>query len=200
MVGEQPISFIYPRFSLSFAVMRKLTHAEIAQKRIKPDEISHAQRIPVSVIVDNVRSLYNVGSIFRTSDGLGVKKLWLCGITGHPPHPQLMKTALGAEMKVVWEHHPDVYYVLEKMKEDGYQIILLEQTDRSIPLDQCEISAPVCLVLGNEIEGVSERLLSLCDRSVEIEMDGMKNSLNVAVAFGIAAHHFRGGLKNKARY
>ena len=189
---------IFPIIKLNYiSAMRKLTHHENVLRQEKKMLLP---RIALTVVLNNIRSLYNVGSIFRTSDGLGVKKLWLCGITGHPPHPQLMKTALGAEMKVAWEHHPDVYYVLEKMKEDGYQIILLEQTDRSIPLDQCEISAPVCLVLGNEIEGVSERLLSLCDRSVEIEMDGMKNSLNVAVAFGIAAHHFRGGLKNKARY
>ena len=177
--------------------MRKLTHHEnVLRQEKKMDR----PRLPLTVVLNNVRSLYNVGSIFRTSDGLGAEKLWLCGITGHPPHPQLDKTALGAEKKVAWEHHPDVYYVLEKMQEEGYEIVLLEQTDRSIPLDECEFAAPVCLVLGNEIEGVSEKLLSLCDRSVEIEMDGLKNSLNVAVAFGIAAHDVRSQLKNIVRY
>ena len=172
--------------------MRKLTHQEIVERQ---EERMKHPRLPFVVVLNNVRSVYNVGSIFRTSDGLGIEKLWLCGITGHPPHPQLLKTALGVEKRVAWEHHPDVYFVLNKLKKENYQIILLEQTDRSLPLDEFEPRFPVCLVLGNEIEGVNERLLLLSEVSLEIAMDGFKNSLNVAVAFGIAAHHIRQTMK-----
>jgi len=151
------------------------------------------------VVLNNIRSLYNVGSIFRTADGVGVEKLYLCGITGHPPDNQISKTALGAENEVPWEYYPEAGTVLSRLKTEGYEIILLEQLEQSVPYEDYGPEAPVCLVLGNEIAGVSDELLSICDRTVEIEMAGLKNSLNVAVAFGIIAYHFRSCFKTKAR-
>ena len=147
--------------------------------------------MPFTVVLNNIRSLYNVGSIFRTADGVGIEKLWLCGITGHPPDPKISKTALGAENTVPWEHSWNIDTVLKELKKRHYQIVFLEQMDRSIPYQNFEPKSPVCLVLGNEISGVSEETLSLCDAAIEIEMAGLKNSLNVTVAFGIVGYHLR---------
>jgi len=168
--------------------MRKLSHEEvITRQEIKFKEA----RLPLVVILNNIRSLYNVGSIFRTSDGARVEKIWLCGITGHPPNNQIAKTALGAQDHVSWEYREDVSSVLEELKEKDYQIVFLEQTNESCFYQDFIPKSPVCLVIGNEIEGVSSDILSYCDAAIEIEMDGIKNSLNVAVAYGIVAYHFR---------
>jgi len=146
---------------------------------------------------DRLTSLYNVGSIFRTSDGAGVEKIWICGITGHPPNNQITKTALGAEEHVAWEYRENICSVLEELKARKYQIVLLEQTQESRPYDSINLKVPVCLVVGNEIEGASQEILSLCDDAIEIEMSGIKNSLNVSVAFGVIAYHFRNSLTEK---
>ena len=176
--------------------MRKLTHQEIVQRQEKK---SQATRLPLTVVLNNIRSLFNVGSIFRTADGAGVEKIYLCGYTGFPPQSQISKTALGAEQRVPWEHEKDVVKVIARLKQEGYQIVLLEQLEQSIDYHEFELRSPrgpVCLVVGNEIEGVSEGLLPYCDAAVEIEMAGVKNSLNVSVAFGVVAyhlsHHLRG--------
>ncbi len=181
--------------------MHKLTHREIVNRqnlRLKQP------RLPLTVVLNNIRSLHNVGAIFRTADGVGVEKIWLCGITGFPPQSQISKTALGAEDRVPWDHHPETLEVVVELKRKNYQIVLLEQMTESIEYHRFKPKAPVCLVVGNEIEGVQERLLALCDASVEIPMMGIKNSLNVAVAFGIVAYHFRTCLarnfKNTLRY
>jgi len=168
--------------------MRKLSHQEIV---LRQQSQKVKQRLPFSVVLNNIRSLYNVGAIFRTSDGVGLEKLWLCGITGHPPHPQLSKTALGAEDQIPWEHRTDAISVVKALKKKGYQIVLLEQMEKSVPYQDFIPQAPVCLVVGNEINGVSDELGSLCHSAIEIEMAGLKNSLNVAVAFGIVAYHIR---------
>ncbi len=176
--------------SLSFRdiLMRKLTHKEIVtrqkEKLIEP-------RLPLSVVLNDIRSLYNVGSIFRTADGAGVEKIWLCGITGYPPQKDIHKTALGAEESVAWEYRKDIIAVLEEFKKKNYHIVLLEQMEGSIPYQQFSIKRPVCLIVGNEITGISDEILSYCDSSIDIEMAGVKNSLNVSVAFGIIAYHFR---------
>jgi tRNA G18 (ribose-2'-O)-methylase SpoU len=175
--------------------MRKLTHEEIVGRQ---KEKLKAPRLPFTVVLNNIRSLYNVGSMFRTSDGAGVEKIWACGITGHPPNQQIAKTALGAQDHVAWEYRQDVCSVLEELRAGGYQIVLLEQTRGSCPYETFKPRPPVCLVVGNEIEGVSRDILPYCDAAVEIEMSGVKNSLNVAVAFGIAAYHFRRCLADKA--
>lgn len=152
--------------------------------------------MPFCAVLNNIRSLYNVGSIFRTADGAGLEKLWLCGITGVPPKPMIKKTALGAEEEVDWEYREDALLLVRELKQKGYQIVLLEQITQSISYEELESKPPVCLVLGNEISGVSDELLKLCDQAVEIEMMGIKNSLNVSVAFGVLAYHIKRVLKN----
>lgn len=174
--------------------MRKLTHLELVSRQ----RAQNGPRLPLTVVLNDIRSLYNVGSIFRTSDGAGVEKLWICGITGFPPDSQISKTALGAESSVPWEYHPDVCAVVRRLKAEGYQAVLLEQTEQSLPYESFEPDGPLCLILGNEISGVSEELTSLCDRALEIDMAGVKNSLNVTVAYGIVAYHFRTHLKKLA--
>jgi len=172
--------------------MRKLTNDEnIARQKIN----SVRPRVPVVVVLNNIRSLFNVGAIFRTADGAGVEKILLCGITGTPPQAQIAKTALGAENSVPWEYHRDTTVVVRELKAQGYQIVLLEQTDASISHDVFVPHFPVCLVLGNEIEGINDDLVGLCDQAVEIDMSGIKNSLNVAVAFGVIAYSLRSSYK-----
>lgn len=175
--------------------MKKLTHQEIV---IRQEELQKntPPQVPLTVILNNIRSLHNVGSIFRTADGAGVEKIWLCGITGYPPNSQISKTALGAEARVPWEHAYDAKEILRDLKKRGYQIVLLEQTDRSVSYHTFVPKGPVALVVGNEIEGISDELVGFADASVEIEMAGLKNSLNVGVAFGIAVYHLRNCLKN----
>lgn len=172
--------------------MRKLTHKEIVfrqEKRMKEPPLE------VVAVLNNIRSLYNVGSIFRSADGAGIKKIWLCGITGTPLQDPVKKTALGAEDRIPWEHEKDTLKVIRTLKEKGYQIVLLEQMDKSISYHRFIPKTPVCLVIGNEIEGVSPELINLSDAAVEIEMSGIKNSLNVSVAFGIIAYHLRHSIK-----
>lgn len=174
--------------------MRKLSHPELVARQ---EILKKNPRLPFCVVLNDIRSLYNVGSIFRTADGAGVEKLWLCGITGHPPDTQITKTALGAEKEVSWEYRRDAREVLREMKSQGYQIIFLEQLAESIPYQDFQTSGPVCLVLGSEVAGVDETLVSLCDKTLEIEMAGLKNSLNVSVAFGVVAFHVGNLLKQK---
>ncbi len=165
---------------------RKLTHEEIVKHQAKN---VHRRRLPFVVVLDNLRSLYNVGSAFRTADGVGLEKVWLCGITGFPPQSQISKTAIGAEQVVPWEYSEDTGSVIRDLKEQGYEIVLLEQTPQSCDYHEYEPHAPVCLVIGNEIDGVSESVVGLADYAIDIKMHGCKNSLNVSVAFGIAAYH-----------
>jgi 23S rRNA (guanosine2251-2'-O)-methyltransferase len=166
--------------------MKKLTHAQIVDRQVAR---SQTARIPVSVVLDNIRSLHNVGAIFRSADGAGIEKLWLCGITGYPPQGEIAKTALGAEESVAWEYAEDTIEVVRRHKARGYQIVLLEQIDTSISYDEFIPDKPVCLVVGNEVEGVMDGLAGLADAALEIPMAGVKNSLNAAVAFGIVAFH-----------
>lgn len=173
--------------------MRKLTNLEIVSRQ---RQRALQSRLPFSVVLNDIRSLHNVGSIFRTCDGAGIEKLWLCGLTGYPPNAQLAKTALGAEQSVAWEYRKDIIALIKEIKSSGYEIVLLEQTNQSIPYNEFRPRGPGCLIVGNEIEGVAADIVPLCDIAVEIEMDGaVKNSLNVSVAFGIMAYHIRSCLK-----
>ena len=174
--------------------MRKLTHQELIERQ----ENSASGKRPFVAVLNNIRSLYNVGSIFRTADGAGFEKLYLCGVTGIPPDSKISKTALGAEKSVPWEYFRDALDCLRQLKAQGYQIILLEQTVESIPYQELIPQAPAALVLGNEITGVSEELLRLSDTAVEIDMAGLKNSLNVTVAFGVVAYHMKNQLQRIA--
>ena len=169
--------------------MRKLSHDEIVARQIS---FQPASRFPVSALLNNVRSLYNVGSIFRTADGARLSKLYLCGYTGFPPARKVLKTSLGATETVPWQRHACAVECARELKQQGVSIVLLEQTDRSEPFDQAAFSYPLCLVVGNEIEGIDPELVKLADQSIEIPMYGVKNSLNVAIAFGIAAFHLIG--------
>lgn len=140
------------------------------------------------VICENIRSLYNVGSIFRTSDALQVKKIYLCGYTGTPENPRLEKTALGAEKTVPWEHNKQAWRVVEKLKKQGVQIVALELTKDSIDLKKFKPAFPLAIIVGHEVDGVSDSLLRRADKTIHIPMLGMKDSLNVANAFSIASY------------
>lgn len=169
--------------------IRKLTNQELKAARPSPEDIGSAGRLPVSVLCEDIRSLYNVGSIFRTSDGVGIEKLYLCGYTGFPPRPEIDKTALGSAESVPWERCPNQFEVLRGLKKRGYRAVALEHTSISVPYDEACYEFPLCLVIGNEVKGVTEELLALCDMAVDIPMHGVKQSLNVSVAYGIAVYH-----------
>lgn len=143
------------------------------------------------VICHNIRSRENIGSIFRTSDAFAVSKIFLTGYTPAPPHPKISKTALGAEQWVPWEHKASIASLLKELKQKRVRIVALEQTKESIPLHLFRPRFPLALMLGNEVGGLSERILRYGDSAVMIQMRGRKESLNVAVAFGIAAYHIR---------
>ncbi len=177
--------------------MRKLTPTELQARQNTIQ--TRGEKTPLIVVLNNIRSLYNVGSIFRTADGMGVQKIFLCGITPIPPDNQITKTALGAEKSVTWKFFECAAEAVEQAKSEGYQIILLEQTQNSISYQNFFPSLPVCLVLGNENAGVSDELLELADASVEIEMAGLKNSLNVSVAFGIVGYHISNAYRAHCR-
>ena len=142
------------------------------------------------VVCHNIRSLHNVGSIFRTADAAGVTRLYLCGYTGYPPRKEISKVALGAEKAVPWEYHFHTWQVLERLKLQGVQIVALENYPQlpSIDFRQFQPQCPVALLLGNEVNGLSPALLKRADHIVHIPMYGRKESLNVAVAFGIAVY------------
>ena len=145
----------------------------------------------IHLLAHNIRSLWNVGSLFRTCDAMDVEKLYLTGYTGRPPRKEITKTALGAEEFVPWEHVDEPLDILQQLKSEGWQIVSLEQTEHSLPLLDFSPTYPLCLLLGNEIKGVREDLLALSDAIVSIPMLGKKESLNVAVAAGIALHALR---------
>jgi 23S rRNA (guanosine2251-2'-O)-methyltransferase len=172
--------------------MRKLTHDEIALSRNTLDTIHSVRKLPVFVLLNSIRSNYNVGSIFRTSDGAMIEKLYLCGYTPCPPKKEVLKTALGSTESVKWEYVKDAKTVITELKRKNIQICALELTDKSIPYHKMKPDDfPICLVVGNEITGVSQELLDLCDKSIEIPQFGIKQSLNVAVAYGIAIFELR---------
>jgi|SRR5271165_3415752 len=146
------------------------------------------QSIPVSILLDNVRSLYNVGAFFRTADAAGCAKLYLCGITGRPPKRAITKTALGAEETVAWEHHAASLPLIEKLQSTGHEIAAVETSRRAVDLFDWQPNFPVCVLFGHETDGLSPELLTLCDTHVRIPMLGRKHSLNVATAGGIVIY------------
>ena len=143
---------------------------------------------PIYGLAENIRSLWNVGSLFRTSDAVGVRKLYLCGYTAKPPRPEISKTALGADETVPWEHVRDPLKVVVRLKELGVGIVALETGEGAVPYDAFPYEFPLCLLVGNEVEGLSRPLLSAADAKVSIPMLGTKESLNVAVAYGVALY------------
>jgi 23S rRNA (guanosine2251-2'-O)-methyltransferase len=142
----------------------------------------------IVALLHNIRSLHNVGSMFRTADGAGVEKLFLCGETGTPPRAEIAKTALGAEESVPWEYWMDARECVERLKREGIRIVALELAPQSVDYRSFVKKGLVCLVVGNEVDGLPPALLALCDGCIRIPMRGKKESLNVSVAFGVAAY------------
>jgi tRNA G18 (ribose-2'-O)-methylase SpoU len=164
--------------------MSKLEGEEILRKwrQNRPQ-----QRFPLVAVLDNIRSAYNVGSMFRTAECAYISKLILCGITAHPPHPKLEKTALGTTELVPWEYFQNTLEAIKTLKKQGFKIAALEITSRSVPLQNIKPSDfPLALVIGNEVTGVDDSVLTEADMIVEIPLFGEKESLNVAIAFGVA--------------
>ncbi|AFN73671.1 tRNA/rRNA methyltransferase (SpoU) [Melioribacter roseus P3M-2] len=172
--------------------MRKLSHEEISKNRSTLETLHRVSKLPVYAVLHNIRSSYNVGSILRTSDGAMVEKLYLCGFTPAPPKKEVLKTSLGAEESVAWEYAKDTKSVILELKSKGIKICALELTDNSKPYyNLTKNDFPLCLVVGNEISGVTDDILELCDFSIEIPQYGIKQSLNVAVAYGISIFDLR---------
>ncbi len=164
--------------------MRKLTNPE---KQERWEKLRPPKRFPIAAVLDNIRSAYNVGSMFRTGECAYISELVLCGITARPPHKELEKTALGATQFLPWRYFPDVPEAVRALRAEGWRIAALEITDQSIPIQAVEEKHfPLALVVGNEVSGVDERVLAEADVVVEIPLYGRKESLNVAVAFGVA--------------
>jgi 23S rRNA (guanosine2251-2'-O)-methyltransferase len=145
-------------------------------------------RLPVAVLLDNVRSMYNVGAFFRTADGVGLEKLCLCGITAHPPKKSISKTALGAEETVPWEHDWDAVHMADGLRRSGYQLAAVETSAHAVDLYEWQPRFPVCVAFGNEVEGLRPELLQMADAHVRIPMMGSKESLNVATAGGVVLY------------
>ena len=155
-------------------------------------EYREKEKLPLRVLADNVRSMYNVGSVFRTADAFLIDEIILGGISGCPPHPEITKTALGAEESVKWRHVDDSYSEARLLKEEGWKIAVLEQTHGSLPLQKFapEKGARYVLVLGNEVEGVDQRIVDIADMALEIPQFGTKHSLNVSSSAAIALWQF----------
>jgi tRNA G18 (ribose-2'-O)-methylase SpoU len=165
--------------------MKKLKLDELG--RISVDQFKNTNKIPVCILLDNVRSLHNVGSAFRTADAFLIEKIILTGITGKPPHREIEKTALGATESVDWVYYEKPEDAVSGLKESGYRIVAVEQTTESIPLQKFTVpeTEKICLVFGNEINGVSEEVIALTDLALEIPQAGTKHSLNISVCVGI---------------
>jgi tRNA G18 (ribose-2'-O)-methylase SpoU len=169
--------------------MRKLSYQEIFAQRPTLSEISGMPRLPLYCLAENIRSLYNVGSIFRTSDAVMLSHLYLTGFTGFPPRKEIAKTALGAVDSVPWSHIPDSAEAVRRLKQKGIRITALEHTSRSVSYLDHAYQFPFCLVIGNEVDGISETLIQEADVAIEIPMLGLKQSLNVSVAYGVVMFH-----------
>jgi len=165
--------------------MRKLLNDELG--RLSVDAFKEVEKIPFLVVLDNVRSLHNIGSIFRTSDAFRLEGIYLCGITATPPHREIHKTALGATESVHWEYREETTEVIRELKEKDYRIFSVEQAEGSVSLDQIQLrgNQKYALVFGHEIRGVDQKVVDMSDRCIEIPQYGTKHSLNVSVAAGI---------------
>ncbi len=164
---------------------RKLTMEELG--RIAPADYAAMERKPVVVVLDDVRSRHNVGSLFRTADSFGIERLVLCGFTPQPPHREIEKTALGATLSVPWSHSPDASQAIAILKEQGYRVMAVEQTLHAVPLQDWRPGpdGPIALVFGNELNGVSDAAVAACDGCLVLPQSGSKHSLNVSVCAGV---------------
>jgi 23S rRNA (guanosine2251-2'-O)-methyltransferase len=165
--------------------MRKLLNSELGRKSI--DEFKNSEKNPFVIVLDNVRSQGNVGSIFRTADAFLTEAIYLCGITATPPHRDIQKTALGATDSVHWKYFPKTVDAVKTLKDEGYRIIAVEQAEGSVHLDKFRIGkgSKYALIFGHEISGVAQEVLDLCDHCIEIPQFGTKHSFNIAISAGI---------------
>lgn len=159
--------------------------------RLSADEFKKVPKLPLVVVLDNVRSMHNVGSVFRSADAFLIEQIILCGFTPQPPHRDIHKTALGATETVAWQYAPDTMAAVEALKTRGYKVLAVEQTSQSQPLSTVEWDGilPLAVVLGNEVEGVDQAVIDACDGAIEIPQAGTKHSLNISVAAGIVLYH-----------
>lgn len=184
MKNNQFSPFIQQISLTIFATMRKLKTTELG--RLSVNEFKSAEKMPICLVLDNIRSMNNVGSMFRTSDAFLVKTVYLCGITGCPPHREITKTAIGAEKSVHWEYHKDTLEVIQALKEQGYFVYAIEQATNSVSLLDIDYpNQPIAFVMGNEIDGVQQEVINQCDACLEIPQLGTKHSFNVAVTCGM---------------
>ena len=165
--------------------MRKLQNEEL--NRISVDEFKQVDKIPITVVLDNIRSMNNIGSVFRTSDAFRIEKIYLCGITATPPHSDIHKTAIGATESVEWEYFSDTIDVLKKLKDSNYKLISIEQAEDSVSLNNETFgtSEKLAVVFGHEVRGVQQEVVDYCDCVLEIPQFGTKHSLNISVCAGI---------------
>lgn len=165
--------------------MRKLANSELERKNI--DEFKKADKTPIILILDDIRSLHNIGSVFRTADAFLIEKIYLCGITAVPPNKEIHKTALGATDTVIWEYAKDVLEVIQQLKSDNVAVYAVEQVEHSVMLHHFQVAAnqKYALVFGNEVKGVAQEAIHLCDGVIEIPQLGTKHSLNISVSAGI---------------
>ncbi len=170
--------------------MRKITNEELHRPSV--EAFAAMQKMPVVVVLDNVRSMQNVGAFFRTGDAFAIEKIYLCGITATPPARDIHKTALGAEMTVEWAYAPMTRTVVEQLRAEGYRVLAIEQVEGAVMLDCFEVEAGVkyALVFGNEVEGVAQEVVDLVDGSIEIPQVGTKHSINVSVSGGVVLWEF----------
>jgi tRNA G18 (ribose-2'-O)-methylase SpoU len=168
--------------------IRKLTSDEIFERQPNLSQVKKFNRLPIYALIENIRSMYNVGSIFRTSDAINLSKLYLSGFTAKPPRKEIDKTALGATESVPWKYVQDSIDLIDTLKGNGIKIVVVEHTDCSINYADLKINFPVCFVFGNEVEGVSDNIVTKADKVVELPMLGIKHSLNVSVAYGIVIY------------
>ena len=170
--------------------MRKLKITEL--NRLTPEAFKESRKIPLVVVLDHVRSLNNVGSVFRTSDAFRVEAIYLCGITACPPHAEIHKTALGAEETVDWKYFNDTLEAVENLRQMGYTICAIEQAEGSVMLDKLLLdkTKKYAVILGNEVKGVQQTVVDKCDMCIEIPQYGTKHSLNVSVTAGIVIWDF----------
>ncbi|MCH4829374.1 MULTISPECIES: RNA methyltransferase [Flavobacterium] len=165
--------------------MRKIENSELERKTV--EQFKKAQKTPLIIILDDIRSLHNIGSVFRTSDAFLIEKIYLCGITATPPNKEIHKTALGATETVFWEYHKDVLELIENLKKEEVEVYAIEQVENAIFLDQFrpKPTKKYALVFGNEVFGVNQEAIKLCDGAIEIPQLGTKHSLNISVSTGI---------------
>lgn len=165
--------------------MRKLENSELVRKSV--EDFKQSEKTPIILVLDDVRSLHNIGSVFRTADAFLIEKMYLCGITATPPNKEIHKTALGATETVVWEHHKNVLEVIQYLKGNNVTTLAIEQVESAVFLQNFKVekNKKYALIFGNEVFGVSQEAVALCDGSIEIPQLGTKHSLNISVSAGI---------------